>query len=152
MPDTIYSFTKDHKALEPGIYKNDSGYGTETFDLRFCKPNVERIPVDAMHTIEHLLAVACRNHTRLPVIYVGPMGCLTGLYLIVSAGHSSAFVKEQLQHAIQWALEQDTVPGATEGECGSYLMHNLPLAKEWLQTYLYILDNFELPPDVPLHV
>lgn len=49
------------------------------------QPNVEpALKPEAAHTIEHIGATLLRNGKyKDQVIYFGPMGCMTGFYLIV---------------------------------------------------------------------
>ena len=88
--DLIPSFQVDHTKLVPGIYVSrvdsiGNDFAT-TFDIRMKKPNLEPvIHPNAMHTIEHIVATFLRNDKEWKdrIVYWGPMGCLTGSYLIV---------------------------------------------------------------------
>ena len=95
--EKIPSFTIDHIRLERGIYvSRQDGVGGEvvtTFDVRMKEPNREPVlSPSAIHTIEHLAATFLRNHPVWAdrIIYWGPMGCLTGNYLIVRGNLTSA--------------------------------------------------------------
>ena len=86
----IPSFTVDHIRLQRGIFvsRKDEVGGeiVTTFDIRMKEPNREpALGPAAIHTIEHLAATFLRNHPVWAdkIIYWGPMGCLTGNYLIV---------------------------------------------------------------------
>ena len=88
--ETIASFQVDHTNLQPGIYisRQDSMYDSciTTYDIRMTAPNHEpAVNCAALHTIEHLVATYLRNLDEWKdyIIYWGPMGCLTGNYLIV---------------------------------------------------------------------
>ena len=55
-----------------------------TFDIRMTRPNFEPVMNTAeIHTIEHLAATFLRNHGGIKdrVIYFGPMGCRTGVFI-----------------------------------------------------------------------
>ena len=80
--EVIQSFTIDHTRLKPGIYVSRQDKGFTTFDLRITEPNQEpAVAPAAMHSIEHLMATWFRNSAaKDDVVYVGPMGCLTGMY------------------------------------------------------------------------
>ena len=87
---TIPSFTIDHIRLLRGIYvsrKDQIGNETvTTFDIRMKEPNREpAFGQGALHTIEHLAATFLRNHPTWAdqIVYWGPMGCLTGNYLLM---------------------------------------------------------------------
>ena len=85
----IPSFTIDHIRLLRGIYvsRKDEVNGEiiTTFDIRMKEPNREpALAQGALHTIEHLAATYLRNEPQWKdkIIYWGPMGCLTGNYLL----------------------------------------------------------------------
>ena len=84
--EVIQSFTIDHTHLKPGIYVSREDNGFTTFDLRITEPNKEpAIAPGAMHSMEHLMATWFRNsRVKDDVVYVGPMGCLTGMYIIMT--------------------------------------------------------------------
>ena len=86
--EVIKSFTIDHTKLKPGIYVSRSDNDFTTFDIRITEPNKElAVEPDAMHSLEHLMATWFRNSkVKDDVIYVGPMGCLTGMYIIMRPG------------------------------------------------------------------
>ena len=88
--EKIPSFTIDHIRLLRGIYvsrKDEvNGETITTFDIRMKEPNREpALGQGALHTIEHLAATYLRNEPRWKdkIIYWGPMGCLTGNYLLM---------------------------------------------------------------------
>lgn len=92
----IPSFTIDHIHLLRGIYvSRQDQVGTETvttFDIRMKEPNREpALSPSAIHTMEHLAATFLRNHPVWAdkIIYWGPMGCLTGNYLVVKGDLTS---------------------------------------------------------------
>ena len=127
--EKIASFTVDHIKLQPGIYvsrKDTVGDGIlTTFDVRMKEPNREMVmDTSVMHTIEHLMATFFRAH---PVwadktIYVGPMGCLTGFYLLTT-GLTPAEALDLTRSAFAWMAEYEgEIPGASAVECGNYLM------------------------------
>ena len=64
-----------------------------TFDVRMKEPNREpALSPSAIHAMEHLVATFLRNHPEWAdkIVYWGPMGCLTGNYLIVKGDVTSA--------------------------------------------------------------
>ena len=83
--EKIASFTVDHDVLEIGMYISRIDDDIVTYDLRMVKPNQDTfLDNDSLHTIEHLFATFARNsELNKKVIYVGPMGCRTGFYLIM---------------------------------------------------------------------
>ena len=96
MKKLIPSFSVDHTKIVPGIFESRvdtlGGETVTTFDIRLKRPNREpSVDPAAMHTIEHVVATYLRNHPEWKdqLIYWGPMGCLTGFYIIVK-GHPAA--------------------------------------------------------------
>ncbi|MCQ2428308.1 MAG: S-ribosylhomocysteine lyase [Clostridia bacterium] len=133
----IPSFQVDHTLIKPGIYESrldtlGDQFAT-TFDIRMKYPNTEpAIHPNAMHTIEHIVATFLRNDDEWKdrIIYWGPMGCLTGSYLIVK-GHPKP---EEIYPLMLRAFEhlagyEGPVPGATPENCGNYILHDLAMAK-----------------------
>lgn len=147
--DLIPSFSVDHTKIVPGIFESrvdtvDGAFVT-TFDIRLKRPNVEpAIFPDAMHTIEHIVATYLRNHPvwKDQLIYWGPMGCLTGLYIIVkgrpAASELYSIILEAFKHLRDYEGE---VPGASPVNCGYYRMHNLPMAKWEAGKYVEYLEE-----------
>lgn len=132
--EVISSFTIDHTNLKPGIYVSREDEGFITFDLRITEPNKEpAIAPAAIHTIEHLMATWFRNCSyKKDVVYVGPMGCLTGMYIIMKQPGKPIYTPEKMKglvlDCIDWMLIVDKVPATTPETCGNYLLHDLPMA------------------------
>ena len=134
--DLIPSFSVDHTKIIPGIFisRQDEVGGNviTTYDIRVTRPNAEpAVSVEAMHTLEHIIATYMRNDPEWKdeVIYWGPMGCLTGFYLILKGGRKPQEVFEFLTSAFESVAEATDVPGATPENCGNYRLHNLEMAK-----------------------
>lgn len=142
--EKIPSFTIDHIRLKRGIYVSRQdvvgGETVTTFDVRMKEPNREPVlSPSAIHTIEHLVATFLRNHPVWAdkIIYWGPMGCLTGNYLIVKGSLKSADVLPLVKEAFGFvASYEGVVPGATARDCGNYLLMNLPEARWEARKYL----------------
>lgn len=154
--ELIPSFQVDHTKIVPGIYESRlDTIGKEqatTFDIRMKKPNVEpAIHPNAMHTIEHIIATFLRNDEEWKdrIIYWGPMGCLTGSYLIVKGHPTPQEICPLLIRAFEYlSTYDDVVPGANEKNCGNYILHDLNMARYEAKQYLDILKNhpcFEYP-------
>ena len=129
----IESFKIDHTTLKKGLYvsRHDRCFLScaTTYDVRMKTPYSEK-PLDpkTSHTIEHCLATFLRN-TRDDVVYVGPMGCLTGFYVVVWGKKFVGNIRQSLADAFKWITETDTVPGASMKECGNYTFMDLEDAK-----------------------
>lgn len=140
----IPSFTIDHMRLLPGIYvsRKDSvgGETVTTFDIRMKAPNREpALHVGALHTIEHLAATYLRNDPEWAdrVVYWGPMGCLTGNYLLLRGDLASADIVPLMQRTFRFVADfEGDVPGAAPADCGNYLLHDLPMARLEARRYL----------------
>ena len=133
----IASFTIDHIKLKRGIYVSPRDtVGNETittFDIRMKEPNREPVVhIGAIHTIEHLAATYLRNNEEWKdrVIYWGPMGCLTGNYLIMRGKLNPSDIAELVKETFEFVANfEGEIPGATAEDCGNYLLHDLPMAK-----------------------
>lgn len=142
--EVIPSFQVDHTDLKPGIYisRQDAVGNTcfTTYDIRMTAPNHEpAIQPAALHTIEHLVATFLRNHAEWKerIIYWGPMGCLTGNYLIVKGEYPCEEVRQLMLEAFTFVEGYtDEVPGTTAATCGNYLLHDLPMARWEAHRYL----------------
>ena len=147
--ELIQSFSVDHTRIIPGIFTSRvDTVGSDTvttYDIRMKKPNVEpAIDAAAMHSLEHLIATFLRNDPEWKdeVIYWGPMGCLTGFYLILKGNRAPQELYGLLLAAFKSVSEAQEVPGAAPVNCGNYLMHNLGMAK-WYAAELaaYLEEN-----------
>ena len=143
--EVIQSFTIDHTRLKPGIYVSRRDKGFDTFDLRITEPNAEpAVAPAAMHSIEHLMATWFRNSSvKDDVVYVGPMGCLTGMYVIMRSGYNVVRMRDLTIRCLEWILAQEKVPATEPQTCGNYLLHDLPMCKWECARYLTRLkDDF----------
>ena len=140
----IPSFTIDHLRLQRGIYVSRKDYvGDEvitTFDIRMKNPNREpALGQGAIHTIEHLAATFLRNHPTWAdrIVYWGPMGCLTGNYLLVKGDLESKDILALMLETFRFIADyKGEIPGATAKDCGNYLLQDLPMARWEANKYL----------------
>ena len=143
--DKIASFTVNHDKLERGMYISRIDKNIITYDIRMKKPNGgDYLGNGELHTFEHLFATYARNSSVSDnVVYVGPMGCRTGFYLLVTddVAHSQAIelVKESLRFIADFEGE---IPGSLREECGNYLEHDLPGAKATATAMIKTLENY----------
>ncbi|WP_136809982.1 S-ribosylhomocysteine lyase [Desulfosediminicola flagellatus] len=146
----IESFTIDHTRLKRGVYvSRRDAVGDSmvtTFDLRMKEPNNEpALSSAAAHTLEHIGATFLRNHAAFSsrIVYFGPMGCLTGFYLLVSGNTDSKTIAPLIQELFKYTSEfEGTVPGASPVECGNYMLMDLLSARlEALKYYNEVLDG-----------
>ena len=101
--DLIPSFSVDHTKIVPGIFTSRvdilGDQKVTTYDVRVTRPNVEpAVDVMAMHSLEHIVATYLRNDPdwKDQVIYWGPMGCLTGFYLILKGNREPREIHDLL--------------------------------------------------------
>ena len=149
--DKIASFTIDHRNLDRGIFvsrkdKTQSGDILTTFDIRMKLPNREpALEPAVIHTIEHLAATYLRNRDdwKERVVYWGPMGCLTGNYLILAGDYSSNDIVDLMRDMMAFiASFEGEIPGASEIECGNYRLNDLEGARREAARYLgEVLEN-----------
>ena len=142
--EKIPSFTIDHNRLLRGIYvsRKDKVGGdvVTTFDIRMKEPNREpALHPGALHTIEHLAATYLRNDAEWKdrIVYWGPMGCLTGNYLLMRGDLQSRDIVALMERAFRFVADfEGEVPGAAPQDCGNYLLHDLPMARWEARKYL----------------
>ena len=137
--ERIASFCVDHTRLDRGMYLSRQDGDVLTWDIRMKKPNHgDYLSTGAAHTLEHLFATYARNSTfRDGVIYVGPMGCRTGMYVIFKGDLESADVAEIMKDCYQYMADFDEeIPAAKPEMCGNYLDHNLGITRIECQKFV----------------
>ena len=155
--DKIPSFTIDHERLLRGIYvsRKDQvgGEVVTTFDIRMKEPNREPVLHNgAIHTIEHLAATYLRNDAEWKdrIIYWGPMGCLTGNYLLLRGDYESKDIVDLMRRTFRFVADFDgEIPGTAPRDCGNYLLHDLPMAR--LESKKYLEEVLDRITDANLH-
>ena len=128
----IASFQINHDTLEKGMYISRIDGDVVTYDIRMKKPNGgDYFQMSAAHTVEHLFATYARNSTfGKDIVYVGPMGCRTGFYLLVRDGLSHENAIKLVQESMAFIRDfEGEIPGSKKEECGNYLDHDLAGAK-----------------------
>lgn len=141
----IASFTVNHDTLEKGMYISRIDGAIITYDIRMKKPNGgDYFCMSAAHTMEHLFATFARNSKwGNEIIYVGPMGCRTGFYLLtrdtLSKENAITLVKESMAFVRDFVGE---IPGNKQEECGNYLDHDLEGAKALGKDMVAVLDTW----------
>lgn len=136
--EKITSFTINHLDHNAGIYLSRVDENVYTYDVRICKPYADELLTNAeMHSLEHLLATVLRNgEHKDKVVYVGPMGCQTGFYVL--------FFGVELQEATKVITDafklissyEGEMPGNSKPECGNCLNLSVDLAKSVAKTFL----------------
>ena len=145
--EMIQSFSVDHTRIVPGIFTSRvdrlGDYFVTTYDIRLKRPNREPvIDVAAMHSLEHIIATFLRNDPEWKdeVIYWGPMGCLTGFYLILKGSRAPRALYGLMLSAFRAVDDAQEVPGTAPENCGYYRMHNLDMAKWYAAEFADYLE------------
>ena len=115
----IASFTVDHDTLTKVMYVSRIDGDIITYDIRMKTPNGgDYLANGAMHTFEHLFATYARNSKfEKSVIYVGPMGCRTGFYLLMRDDVSKDDVKTLVKEAFAFIADfEGVIPGSSKKE------------------------------------
>ena len=147
----IPSFSVDHRAIVPGIFTSRvdrvGGGAVTTYDIRMTRPNREpSVNVAAMHSLEHIIATFLRNDPdwKDEIVYWGPMGCLTGFYLILKGEREPREIYDLILRAFRAVEEARSVPGTAPENCGNCLMHDLGMAKWYAARFArYLEENAE---------
>ena len=143
----IASFTINHDTLEKGMYISRIDGDVVTYDIRMKKPNGgDYFAMGAAHTLEHLFATYARNSVvGGEIVYVGPMGCRTGFYLLTRDSISSAQAIALVQESMVFARDYEgEIPGNKREECGNYLDHDLVGAKKIAEETYEVLKDWKV--------
>jgi len=158
------SFTVDHTIMPaPAVrrakgMKTPSGDKLTVFDLRFYKPNKDKMSTEGAHTLEHLFAGFMREHLNsesVEIIDLSPMGCQTGFYMSLIGEPQEETVAKAWEASMKDVLEvksQNDIPELNVYQCGTYKMHSLQDAKgiatDILNAGIGIMDNDALALDL----
>lgn len=143
----IASFSVNHDTLEKGMYISRVDGDVITYDIRMKKPNAgDYLSYGALHTFEHLFATYARNSVfGESIIYVGPMGCRTGFYLLLRDTVSFAQAIELVKRSFAFIRDfTGEIPGTRPEECGNYQEHDLPGAQEAAADMLRVLAAYSV--------
>lgn len=142
--EKIASFQVDHTKFGVGMYISRIDGDIVTYDVRMVRPNGGvYVSNPSLHTIEHLFATYARNSEfGDKIIYVGPMGCRTGFYLLTrDMAHEDAI--KLVRDCYRFISEyNDEIPGNSAVECGNYLEHDLESARRDVLPLLEKIENY----------
>lgn len=131
----VESFNLDHTKVKApyirlaSVSEGNKGDKVYKYDLRFKQPNKEHMKMDALHSIEHIMAENIRNHEE-NVLDLSPMGCQTGFYLSVINETTDEKIRDVMEKTLEDVLNADEVPACNEVQCGWAANHSLEGAKE----------------------
>ena len=143
--EKIASFTVNHDRLEKGMYVSRTDGDVITYDIRMKKPNGgDYLGNGELHTFEHLFATYARNSEYGgQVIYVGPMGCRTGFYLLLRDAVSGSKAIRLVKEAFGFIRDfEGEIPGSRREECGNYREHDLAGARRTAEDMLTVLADW----------
>ena len=142
----IESFKVDHTKFGVGMYISRIDGDIVTYDITMVKPNGGvYLSTPSIHTVEHIFATFARNSNLSDkVIYVGPMGCRTGFYLLVRDMDKEDAIKLVYDAMLYIENFEGAIPGYSEIECGNYLEHDLSLAKKDICPILSVLSEYSV--------
>ena len=69
------------------------------------------------------------------------MGCLTGMYIVMTGSYTVHDMRELTIQCLEWILTQQAVPATTPETCGNCLLHDLPMCHWECRRYLDRLRN-----------
>lgn len=136
----VESFNLDHRYVRaPYVRIADrkvlpGGDVLVKYDVRFTQPNRAHLEMNAVHSIEHLVAELMRNHTD-QLIDFSPMGCQTGFYALTLGIEYDDFLL-LLEVCLQDILNATEVPAANEIQCGWGANHSLTAAQTAVRDFL----------------
>lgn len=142
--ERIASFSVDHRKFGVGLYLSRRDGDIDSYDCRMVRPNGGvYVSNPSLHTIEHLFATYARNSEFSEhIIYVGPMGCRTGFYLLVRNMDGEDVIK-LVRDSFKFISEfEGEIPGSTEAECGNFREHDLAAAKKDVLPLLNKLNGY----------
>ncbi len=134
----IASFSVDHRLIKEWIYISRIDGDITTYDVRMRKPNTGNVMSNALiHSFEHLFATFMRNgNLSDSVVYVGPMGCQTGFYLLIRNADNKAVLDEIKRVLAKIGGYDGEMPGMSEIECGNFSNLDCSIAKAEAMEYL----------------
>lgn len=144
---TIASFQVNHDLLDKGMYISRIDGDVVTYDIRMKKPNGgDYLSNASLHTFEHLFATYARNSELSDeVVYVGPMGCRTGFYILIRDSVPYVQAIELVKSSFEYILNfNGEIPGSSRQECGNYREHDLQGAKETAADMLKVLEEWKI--------
>lgn len=142
--EKIASFQVDHTKIGKGMYISRIDGDIVTYDIRTAVPNSgQYMENDQIHTTEHLMATYMRSSKFSGnIVYVGPMGCLTGFYILTRGlSHEDAIALTQETFAFVAGFTGE-IPGCSEAECGNYGLHSLEKARALAQQISEVLAGW----------
>lgn len=99
------------------------------FDLRITQPNTTYLSTLQLHSMEHYLLAGFRKYLPANFICVAPMGCQTGLYLVLLNEGRADKVLGVYEAILNDILQASSVPYADIKDCGHWEHHDVAAAQ-----------------------
>ncbi|GAU77914.1 S-ribosylhomocysteine lyase [Fusibacter sp. 3D3] len=142
------NFTVNHLNLQKGLYVSKMmKLGEESltfFDLRMKLPNREKMSVNGIHTIEHLMNAFFSTDKEIGAqfVYFGSRGSLTGMTLILQGTYTAKEMLPHVKRAYEYVASfRGDVIKVNKTECGNHELHSLTDARQEAEDYLKILKK-----------
>lgn len=125
----------DHKLMTPPFlrlaeYKEgQNGDTVALFDFRIEQPNEGSLSPIMLHSIEHILLEGFRYYLPDNLINVAPMGCQTGMYIVLINFMDASDLKNVVKKILIRALTLKEVPYSNEQQCGQAVFHSIEKAQ-----------------------
>lgn len=112
------------------------------FDLRITQPNTTYLTTLELHSIEHYLLAGFRKYLPQNFICVAPMGCQTGLYLVLLNEGRADVVLGAYEAILTDILDSESVPYADVKDCGHWEHHDVAAAQAVARRLLDCKDKW----------
>ncbi len=99
-------------------------------DLRISQPNTSYLSTVELHSMEHFLLAGFRKYLPDNFVCVAPMGCQTGLYLVLLNEGRAEKILDAYESILKDIVAQEEVPYANIRDCGHFEHHDLNAAKQ----------------------
>jgi len=107
----------------------DKGDVVYFYDLRITQPNTTYLSTLELHSMEHFLLAGFRKYLPANFICVAPMGCQTGLYLVLLNEGRADTVLATYEAILNDILAAGSVPYADIKHCGHWEYHDVAAAQ-----------------------
>jgi S-ribosylhomocysteine lyase len=143
-------YATDHRTMAPPSLSvaarrdgEEGGLSALVWDFRLAQPNVARLDVEVVHTIEHALIYFLADWGGA-VVHAAPMGCMTGFYIWTLGECTLDELTEGIVFALNRLCEVSAVPMANLKECGAHRHHALAGAQDVARWALLLRDTWSV--------
>ena len=116
------------------------------YDFRIRQPNKTKLEPIVLHSLEHIIIEGFRHFLGDKFVNAAPMGCQTGIYIILLDILDVSEVKNILVKVMMRALGLEQVPYRNLKQCGQESFHDIslvrPIIMELLENESSLLEVF----------